>query len=134
MANSHDIGVLYASISTSTDIGNGLLDHAIKRIIECVEMGGQPTEVLWSMRYQQRSQWSTAVSQDHTSRASARPDPLVLKNTMVFPSPTLDLAFDDSILEQVQEAWQKITAADPESDFMIFEDRQGLEADTSEAG
>ncbi len=134
MANSHDIGVLYASISTSTDIGYGLLDHAVERILECVETGEQPTEVLWSMRYQQRSQWSTAVSQDQPSKASPQPDPQELKNTMVFPSPTLDLAFDDSILEQVQEAWQKINAADPESNFMIFEDRQGLEADTSEAG
>jgi Rab proteins geranylgeranyltransferase component A len=43
-----------------------------------------------------------------------------------FPAPSLSLSFDDSTLEPVREAWQKVmgdTAV--ESEYLTFEDREG---------
>ncbi|KAI9779366.1 MAG: Rab proteins geranylgeranyltransferase component A [Candelina submexicana] len=132
LAHSSDTGecpsgqcVLYASVTASADYGYGLLDIAIKRLLDCAEEKEQPTEVLWSMHYQQQSQRSTLVyrQQQPGSKSS--------ENVLVFPSLALDLAFDDIILEQVRGAWQKITAVDPESGFMVFEDRHGFETDAN---
>lgn len=46
-----------------------------------------------------------------------------------FPSPTLDLAFNDASLDAVLEAWKVVMgdAAD-ESEYMIFDDREGADA------
>ncbi|KAI9721253.1 MAG: hypothetical protein M1812_002414 [Candelaria pacifica] len=140
LAHSSDTGecpsgqcVLYASISSSVEIGYILLDEAIKRLLECLKQEEQAAEVLWSMHYQQRSQRSSVISREQTARPGSQSGQQSSKDTLIFPSPTLDLAFDDCMLEQVQEAWREITAADPQSNFMVFDDRQGFEADTSEA-
>ncbi|KAI9701241.1 MAG: Rab proteins geranylgeranyltransferase component A [Candelina mexicana] len=132
LAHSSDTGecpsgqcVLYASITASTENGYGLLDIALKRLLDCAEEKEQPAEVLWSMHYQQQSQRSTFVSRQQQTGSKSS------ENVLVFPSLALDLAFDDNILEQVREVWQKITAVDPESEFMVFEDRQGFETDAN---
>jgi Rab proteins geranylgeranyltransferase component A len=44
-----------------------------------------------------------------------------------FPSPPLDLAFNDTLLEPVRQIWLQLAGQqDPESDYMIFEDREGV--------
>lgn len=43
------------------------------------------------------------------------------------PAPSLDLAFDDSVLESVHEAWKVAVgpaAEDPETEYMVFADRE----------
>jgi hypothetical protein len=42
----------------------------------------------------------------------------------------MDLAFDDSILDNVREVWQKITGDDAR-EFLVFQDRE-VEADDDE--
>ncbi|KAI0385020.1 GDP dissociation inhibitor [Hypomontagnella monticulosa] len=47
--------------------------------------------------------------------------------TFAFPSPSLNLAFDDSCLEPVKDAWKVVMGDDtPEDAYMIFEDREGV--------
>jgi Rab proteins geranylgeranyltransferase component A len=49
---------------------------------------------------------------------------------MVFPPPSTDLAFDDSILEGVKEMWKWIMGDEVEEDeFLRFEERGGGEED-----
>lgn len=43
---------------------------------------------------------------------------------MVFPPPSVDLAFDDSILDSVKEMWQRIMGEEVvRGDFLRFDDR-----------
>jgi Rab proteins geranylgeranyltransferase component A len=55
------------------------------------------------------------------------------ENVLIFPPPSLDLVFDDSILERVKTFWRKITnkgeGEEDSRDFMVFEDREAFETD-----
>lgn len=43
-----------------------------------------------------------------------------------FPPPSLDLAFEDDIVDVVKQAWVHIVGDEVDhDDFMIFEDREG---------
>jgi Rab proteins geranylgeranyltransferase component A len=45
---------------------------------------------------------------------------------MIFPPPSVDLAFDDSILDSVKEMWKRIMGDEvDEEDFLKF-DQRGL--------
>lgn len=48
-------------------------------------------------------------------------------NTATFPLPPVDLAFNDSVLDPVQEAWKMVLGGSNEEDaeYMKFEDREG---------
>ena len=58
------------------------------------------------------------------------PSPLVpsdYANLLVFQPPSLDLAFDDNVLEQVKAAWKMIMGDDAnEEDFMKFQSREEM--------
>ncbi|KAI1851158.1 hypothetical protein JX265_013276 [Neoarthrinium moseri] len=46
-----------------------------------------------------------------------------------FPSPSPNLAFDDSSLDTVKQAWKQVMGDEAQDDeFMIFEDREGADA------
>lgn len=68
--------------------------------------------MLWTLRYQQGSEPSTS------STSSTEDSEYIL----YFPDTPLDLCFDDSILDNVNKAWKKITGDSPD-EFMQFEDR-----------
>lgn len=63
--------------------------------------------VLWCLRYTQRSH--------RESETSSR--------VVVFPPPSLDMAFDEDVLGRVEQVWKMV---DGEGDFMQFEERGGL--------
>ncbi|GAA5231340.1 hypothetical protein GCM10025794_31660 [Massilia kyonggiensis] len=46
-------------------------------------------------------------------------------NILSFPPPSLDLAFDDGVIDTVKEAWKIIMGDQASDDFMNFEDREG---------
>lgn len=76
--------------------------------------------VLWSLRYTQLGIF------DGTSGTSGEiirsPE---LENVLFFPPPSLDLSFDDNILDAVQAAWKIILGDEARDDeFLRFEDRQ----------
>ena len=96
------IGVLYASTSNTGKDGYALLQAAVEALLHSLD-----GHVLWCLRYTQRS---------HTeSEQSSR--------VVVFPPPSLDLAFDDDVLRRVEEVWKMV---DGEGSFMQFEEREGL--------
>ena len=78
-------------------------------------VGEQPDpEVLWNLRYQQRS------------RASSQDLPHAEDGIILFPALSKDLALDDGVLDLVENAWQNITD-EAEDAFMRFETRVGME-------
>lgn len=107
MANKIILGVLYATTSGDQD----LITAAIAQLMQSVAEPETP-QILWQLQYQQRSE--TASSDDAEE-----------EKYITFPSSSLDLAFDENILDSVKAAWQKITGGQPQ-DFLVFEDRNPI--------
>lgn len=52
-------------------------------------------------------------------------------NVINFPTVPLDLAFNDSVMEQVKTAWEAVVqkSEGERGEYMMFEDREGAEAE-----
>lgn len=73
-------------------------------------------DVLWTVQYRQ-----------HASSGSEAL-PVGNEHILNFPPPSMDLAFDDAILDNVKDAWQKIVGEDA-GDFLAFQDREVYDDD-----
>jgi len=105
------LAVIYASVAQSLDKAGPVLEAAVNQLV--ASTGEQPKPaVLWTLTYEQKTDAPAAqVVQD--------PDrPHVLH----FQGPSLDSVFDETILDSVKDAWQKITGNDP-SEFLVLADR-----------
>ncbi|KAH0543193.1 hypothetical protein FGG08_002454 [Glutinoglossum americanum] len=125
--------VLYASVSAESSRGHTLLDQAIENLLESVDDESTP-KVLYQIRY---TQTSASSSSDKVQEPEAPPPASsALENVLLFPPPSLDLVFDDSILERVRTFWRMIVGEGgdegDEGEFMVFEDREGLGVDLSD--
>lgn len=108
-------GILYASTSLSSEKGPVLLRKAIDALLASVEVSPKP-EVLYSAQYRQHaSSGSETLPADN-------------KHILVFPPPSMDLAFDDAILDNVKDVWKKIMDEDG-GDFLLFQDREQYDDD-----
>jgi hypothetical protein len=87
-------------------------------LLSTVEVTPTPI-VLWSVQYEQ-----------HPDEASSSTPVSTDGHVLNFPPTSMDLAFDDSILDNVREVWQKITGDDAR-EFLVFQDRE-VEADDDE--
>ncbi|CAE7024893.1 hypothetical protein CFE70_003529 [Pyrenophora teres f. teres 0-1] len=106
--------VLYAS-TLACDNGFELLQEAVKSLLFVVEVT-PPPKVLWSTRYKQRPCSGTEVL------------PSGLDNVVCFPPSSMDLAFNDQILDNVKDVWQKIAGEDA-GEFLVFQDREDYTED-----
>lgn len=121
------LGVLYAS-TKSVHSPKDRLDAAIALLLsasfgasgsdQMVNSASKP-EVLFQLYYDQ-------------SRASTSND--VTGSTCALPSSSLDLAFDDSVLDNVEDAWsfvnKKTNAEDKEeTPYMVFKSREQFDDD-----
>ncbi|KAF2017445.1 FAD/NAD(P)-binding domain-containing protein [Aaosphaeria arxii CBS 175.79] len=100
--------ILYASTSTVGEPGLASLKSAVDALLAIVDVTPSPV-ILWTCQYVQQS---GGMSQPSSS-----------DQILTFPPAPMDLAFDDSILDQVNEIWSKIMGADA-GEFMVFEDRE----------
>ncbi|KAL2842239.1 GDP dissociation inhibitor-domain-containing protein [Aspergillus pseudoustus] len=109
--------VLYGSVNIPGQQGQSLIADAVDKLLK--SSSGPDAQVLWSLRY---TQLGRAVGCD-TSPANN-----VLGNVIRFPPPSLDLAFDDSIIDLVKDAWTIIMGDDASPEhFMKFEDRESYD-------
>lgn len=93
-----------------------MLEQAVRALLSAVEITPVPT-ALWSVRYEQRSSGAKSPLPASTD-----------KHVLNFPPTSMDLAFDDSTLEQVREVWQKILGDDV-GEFLVFQDREAVTDD-----
>ncbi|KAI9841236.1 MAG: Rab proteins geranylgeranyltransferase component A [Sclerophora amabilis] len=124
--------VLYASMLASHSSSYTVLDHAIRALLDTVQED-VPPEILYSLRY---TQHGSSVGQqvgklrDPSSTPSNPSTPNDSSRVLFFPLPSLDLAFDDNILDHVKDTWKKIMSdtgegcEGSEDEFMVFEDRE----------
>jgi hypothetical protein len=105
VTNGMNLGVFYATTSGDQD----LITSAIAQLLQCVDEPTKP-QVLWQLQYQQHC--------DVPSSASIIGE----GKSITLSASSIDLAFDENILDSVKAAWQKITGGQPQ-DFLLFEDR-----------
>ena len=108
-------GILYASTSLGSEKGFELLRRAVDALLASVEVSPKP-DVLWQAQYQQHA--SSGSGALHTDS----------EHGLSFPPPSMDLAFDDAIFDNVKEVWQKIMGEDS-GDFLVFQDREQYDDD-----
>lgn len=97
--------------------GQALLESALDKLVAAE---GHSAGVLWSWRYTQRGR----LSNDEI-RWSLQTEKSC-SNCYIFPPPSLDFAFEDDIVDIVNEAWKKIVGEEvDDDDFMMFDDREG---------
>ncbi|KAH6618488.1 rab geranylgeranyl transferase escort protein-like protein [Boeremia exigua] len=107
--------ILYASTSLSSDKGFELLKKAVDALLVAVEVTPKPN-VLWSTEYRQRASSSTdTLPADH-------------EHVLSFPPPSMDLAFDDAILDNVKSVWRQIVGEEG-GEFLVFQDRETYDDD-----
>jgi hypothetical protein len=95
--------------------GSALLQKAVESLLSAHDTSPSPT-VLWTVEYQQRSSSGTEILPSDTD------------HVVRFPPPSMDLAFDDAILDNVKEVWQKIVGDDA-GEFLVFQDREVYDDD-----
>ncbi|KAI9750150.1 MAG: hypothetical protein M4579_006591 [Chaenotheca gracillima] len=124
--------VLYASMLAHGEASHETLDRAVRTLLEAVEEE-EPRQVLYTLNYTQSGSLPRAESEDSSvfpqSPAAGQSDD---SRILVFPPPSLDLAFDDSIIGLVETAWRRIIFGPdsvPEDEFMVFEDRENFGTD-----
>lgn len=108
--------VLYAATSLAGKPGFELLKQAVDTLLSTVDVSPSPI-ILWSTQYQQRPSSGFEPLPDDGNGHVVR-----------FPPPPMDMAFDDSVFDQVKEVWQKIVGDDA-GDFLVFQDREVYDDD-----
>ncbi|KAB8072514.1 GDP dissociation inhibitor-domain-containing protein [Aspergillus leporis] len=110
--------VIYGSVSTPGASGQSLIESAVHRLLQST--ADPNAKVLWSLRY---TQLGLASNHAHPSSLE-HPSP----NIICFPPPSLDLAFDDAMIDRVRDSWKLIMGdAANDHEFMNFEDREGAD-------
>lgn len=98
----------------STPKSKLLLEQALSLLSVAVSPDQEQPKCLYRLSYQQ---------------SSAATDVHVDGNTVNLPPLPLDLAFNDSVMDQVRAAWDVVTQGDePAEDveYMNFDDREGV--------
>lgn len=112
-------GVIYAS--TLSSLGGhggeapGRLATAVSCLLDASPSKDDKPEVLWSLQY--RATGRSVSSESGEIRFG------MCDRVMTFPPPSIDLTFDDSILENVKEVWKRVMGdAVEESTFLRFDE------------
>ncbi|KAG5929209.1 hypothetical protein E4U42_006810 [Claviceps africana] len=106
--------VIYLSTLSCAN-STALLDLSLSRLLAATASSSGPAKCLWRLHYEQTCSDSSFTVKDHIG---------------TFGSFAPDLAFNDSILEPVQQAWQAVVGPDADtSGYMRFEDREGVQDD-----
>jgi len=112
--------VLYASTALSKRQGKPLLRLAVEELLR-IAGDSMPPSVLWRVQYEQHN---NEKRRDPSAKHSDSEH--IAFRLLKFPAPSLDLVFDDGVLDAVKWAWLKImgTEANPD-EFLVFPDREG---------
>lgn len=121
-ADSNPIGIVYASTYRHGVDSQARLEAAIDDVIRTTTDSTQ-TEILWTMGCTLDAAAGSIPWNYHPVNDAA-------KRVIVLPDRTHDLAFDDSILDNVKDAWETILGErSAEYDFLRFEERKDMNDD-----
>ena len=113
------IGVIYGSTIAIGENSTARLADAVNKLASLTSKDPRPS-VIWSMSYVQSG---TPVFADN-SRPFAQNES---GHVMTFPPASLDLAFEDSLIDSVKAVWRRIMGSESEDiNFMQFPDHEGM--------
>lgn len=96
-----------------------MIENAVNKLLEST--ADPNAQVSWSLRYTQLGR----PDDDLASPVAMKLDHLS-DNVVCFPPPSLDIAFDDTVIGTVKDAWRLAMGDEAVDDeFMKFEDREG---------
>ena len=114
-----NLGVVYACTKATAESCNDRLADAVERLLGTADEAPSPS-LLWSMSYVQEGRASCP-----TKASSFTQD--VSGHVMTFSPASLDLAFDDALLDSVRAVWKKIMGVEADdADFMQFQERADI--------
>ena len=108
-------GVLYFT-TLATPSSKALLQSALDSLLSALPASNEASRCIYQLYYEQ-SRGSTASQTDG--------------KVLQLPAPALGLAFDDSVLDSVRQAWKLVMgpeAEDLETEYMVFSDREPADA------
>lgn len=113
------LGVIYLTTQAASQAVQRL-ESALSNLLAAVTAEGQTTPIcLYKLQYDQSLSAREASTTAHGS-----------VSTFAFPSPSLNLAFDDRCLDTVRDAWKLVIGEDAsEDEYMVFQDREGVADD-----
>lgn len=112
LADALDLGVVYATTHGPSE----LLNQAVERLKSLLAESPPPLS-LYALNYEQRDTPAVATSVQNQYD----------EQTITFPQLSNDLAFDESVLDNVRAAWQKIMGTSAKAEeFLKFEDRNPM--------
>lgn len=115
--------MVHGSVSLPGEEGQTLLDLAVQKLLQNFTSGDGTPTVLWSLRYTQLGLTSEDGDASRTVLSSSVSDKI-----LSFPPPSLELAFDDGLVDAVKTAWKAVMGDEAkDEEFMKFEDRPGVE-------
>ncbi|KAM3436955.1 hypothetical protein MY4824_004056 [Beauveria thailandica] len=106
--------VYLSTISTASC--KAILDAALSSLLRAASEGSAALEVVYKLRYEQRGPRTPSLDTGEDDIAT-------------FGAPVLDLAFRDTMLQPVGQAWQKLTGKvgeEMDAEYLVFEDREGV--------
>lgn len=112
MANETITGVIYLSTPKSST-SKQILEHSLTLLLDTIEADETP-KALYRLSYNQTGGCETTLSVSSENIATFGPLPL-------------DIAFNDSILSPVKNAWDLVKGQDiaDDAEYLVFEDREG---------
>jgi hypothetical protein len=106
-------GVLYLT-TLATPASKALLQSALESLMSALADGGDAPACLYQLHYQQSRGSSTCKADG---------------SVIQLPAPSLNLAFDDSVLDTVRQAWKTAMGSEvDDQDYMVFSDREPADA------
>lgn len=113
--------VIYASTSLPNPTSSTLLARSVQKFLATVDEDPKP-EILWTLHYTQYYTISSAATNSSIDEVSSSP-------IICLPDVPPDMPVEDSVLDNVKQAWEKIVSTVTEEDFLIFEDREVMGED-----
>jgi Rab proteins geranylgeranyltransferase component A len=115
--------VVYGSTSLPGSEGQTHLEAAVTNLLEAFAGVDENPTILWSLRFTQLGLACEDDCQTNTISKGSIPDRMIC-----LPPLSLDIAFDDKIIDAVKAAWKTILGNDvTDAEFMNFDDRVGLD-------
>ena len=128
-------GIIYGSVNIPGTQGQKLLRAAIRRLVEIEisinnndnnitttteKAAAAADPILWRLEY-------TQVGRSQHQQQQLATDDKDDERVISFSPPSLDIAFDDTVIDMVKDVWKKIVCHDDDDkqqEFMVFEDRE----------
>lgn len=99
--------------------GATLLGNAVQKFLATIPEDPRP-EVLWSLQYAKQCTVPVLTTSGDGKLPGSSSQIILL------PDLSPNLVVDDSLLDNIKDAWERIVGEEKGDGFMVFEDRDGL--------